>query len=97
MMQRVVQRIVDKLGELLREGLHVAVFHYRRRVAKIRTEHEGVSGGGIDAMGSPGAAQRGVAFGVVSGVVRDCDHQLAFLTGNQLEKLPLQKLDVGDG
>src|SRR5580698_4095005 len=44
MMQRVMQRIVDELGELLREGLHVSVFHYRGRVAKIRTEHEGVSG-----------------------------------------------------
>ena len=61
MEQRIVQGIVDELGELLGERLHVAVFDDRGRGMEIRAEHEGVSGGGVDAVRSPGAAHRGVA------------------------------------
>ena len=95
--QRIVQGIVDELGELLSERLHVAVFDNGGRGVEIRAEHEGVSGGGIDAVRSPGAAHRGVAIGVVGGVVRHGDDQLAFLFGKLLEEFLLQKLEIDDG
>ena len=59
--QRIVQGILDELRELLGERLHVAVFDDGGRGVQIRAEHEGVSGGGIDAVRSPGAAHRRVA------------------------------------
>ncbi len=95
--QGIVQGIVDELRELLGERLHVAVFDNVRRGMEIRTEHEGVSGGGVDAVRSPGAADRCVAIGVVGGVMRHGDDKLAFLLGKLLEELLLQKLDVDDG
>ena len=95
--QRVVEGIVDELRELLGEWLHVAVFDHGRGGAEIRTEHEGVSGGGVDSVRSPRAAERCVAFGVVGGVMRHGNDELAVLFGKLLEKLPLQKLDVDDG
>ena len=95
--QRVMQRIVDELRELLGERLHVAVFDNGGRGMKIRAEHEGVSGGGVDAVRSPGAAHRGVAVGVIGGVMRHGDDQLAVLFGKLLEEFLLQKLDVDDG
>ena len=59
--QRIVQRIVDELRELLGERLHIGVLDHSGRVMEIRAEHEGVSGGGIDAVRSPGAADGSVA------------------------------------
>ena len=47
--------------ELLGQRLHVGVLDDRGRVMQIRAEHEGVSGGGIDAVRSPGAAHGRVA------------------------------------
>ena len=94
--QRIVQRIVDELRELLCERLHVAVFDDGRRGAEIGAEHERVSGGGVDAVRSPGAAERCIAFGVVGGVVRHGDDELAVLFRKLLEELSLQKFDVDD-
>ena len=53
-----MQRIVDELRELLSERLHVAVFDDGGCGMEIRAEHERVSGGGVDAVRSPGAAHR---------------------------------------
>jgi hypothetical protein len=92
-----VQRIVDELAKLLGERLHVAVLDDGGRGVEIGAEHEGISGGGIDPVRSPGAAQRGVALGVIGGVMRDGDDQLALLFGKLLEEFLLQKLDVEDG
>ena len=95
--QGIVQGIVDELPELLSERLHVTVFDNGGCGMEIRAEHEGVSGGGVDAVRSPGAAHRCVAIGVVSGVMRHGDDELAFLFGKLLEEFLLQKLDVDDG
>ncbi len=94
--QRIVQGIVDELTELLGERLYVTVFDNGGCGVEIRAEHERVSSGGIDAVRSPGAAHRCVAVGVVSGVMRHRDDELAFLFGNLLEELFLQKLDIDD-
>ena len=77
--QRVVEGIVDELRKLLCEWLHVAVFDDDRRGTKIRTEYERVSGGGVDSMRPPRAAERCIAFGVVGSVVRHGNDELAVL------------------
>ena len=92
-----MKRVLDELRELLRERLHVIVLHHRGRGVEIGAEHEGVSGGGIDAVRSPGAAHRRVAEGVVSGVMRHGDDELAFLFRKLLEELLLQELEIDDG
>ncbi len=79
------------------ERLHVTIFDKGRCGMEIRAEHEGVSGGGVNAVRSPRAAQGGVTLGVVSDVMRRGDDQLAFLFGKLLEEFLLQKLDVDDG
>ena len=83
--------------ELLSERLHVSVFHDGGRGVEIGAEDERVSGGGVDAVRSPGAADGGVAEGVVGGVVRHGDDELAVLLGDLLEELLLQELEVDDG
>ena len=55
---------------------------------QIGAEHERVSGGGVDAVRSPGAAFGGVALDVIGGVMRDSDDEFAVLPGNLLEELP---------
>ena len=91
--QRIVQRVLDELGELLRERLHVGVRDHSGRVMEVGGEHEGISGGGIDAVRSPGAAHGSVAERVISGVMRHGDDQLALLFGELFEEFLLQKLD----
>jgi hypothetical protein len=92
--QRVVEGIVDELRELLCEWLNVAVFDDGRRGTEIRTEYERVSGGGVDSMRPPRAAERCIAFGVVGSVVRNGDHELAVLFRKLFEELTLQKFNV---
>ncbi len=95
--QRIVQRIVEELRELLRQRLHILVFDNSRRGAEIRTQHKRVSGGGVDAVRSPRAADRRVAKRVVGGVMRYRDDELSVLLGKLLEEFLLQKLEVDDG
>ena len=89
-----MQRVFDELRELLGQRLDVGVRDHRRRVMKVGGEHERVSGGGIHAVRSPGAAHGGVAQRVVSGVMRHGDDQLALLFGKLLEELLLQELEI---
>ena len=92
-----MQGILDELRELLSERLHVIVRDHGGRVMKVGAEHERVSGGGIDAVRSPGAAHGCVAKRVVSGVTRHGNDQLALLFGKLLEELLLQELEIDDG
>jgi hypothetical protein len=95
--ERVVEGIVDELGELLGEGLDVAVFDDCRCVSDIGGQDEGVAGGGVDAVGSPGAADGGVTVGVEGGVVGDGEDEFAILLGELLEEGALDELEVRDG
>ena len=90
----IVQGIVEELRELLRERLDVLILHDGWSVAQKGPEHEGVAGGGVDAVCSPGAAYGCVGVGVVGGVVGDGDDQCAVLTRNLLEELLLEKLRI---
>jgi hypothetical protein len=95
--QRIVERIVHELRELLGEWLHIGLLDHVRRGTEVRAEHEGVSGGGVDSVCSPGAAERCVALGVVGGVMRRSNDELAILPRDLLEKLSLKEFDVDDG
>ena len=56
---------------------------------EIGPEHERISGGGIDAVCSPGAAYSGIALGVIGGVMGHGNDQLAFLFGKLPEEFLL--------
>ena len=92
-----MQRVFDELRKLLGKRLHIGVRDHRRCVMKVGGEHERVSGGGIDAVRSPGAAHGCVAKRVVSGIMRYGNHELALLFGKLLEELLLQELEIDDG
>src|SRR5438874_511576 len=73
--QRVVERIVDELRELLGERLNVAVFDDCGGAVEIRTEHEGIPSGGVDSVRSPRTAECRITFGVVGGVAGHGDDE----------------------
>ena len=97
MEKRIVQGIVDELGELLGDRLHVAIVHDCGRGTQIGAKHERIAGGGVDAVRSPGTAFRRVAVTVVGRVMGDGKDEFALLPGQLLEDCLLQKFHIDDG
>ena len=94
MKQRIVQRIVHPFRQLLRQRLHVVLFHQRRRRPQIRRQHKRAARRLVHPVRPKRAAHRSVPVRVVARVPRHRDHQLSVLLWNLPKDRPLHELHV---
>ena len=95
--ERVVERVLQKLRELLCDRLDVGIVDHRGRRAEIRREDERIAGLAVHPVRSPGTADGGVAERVVCRIVGHREDQPALLFRDLAEDLALQPDEVHDG
>jgi hypothetical protein len=92
-----VERIINKVAELLGQRLDIAVLNRSRGRVEKGTEYERVPCGRVDTMRAPGAANGGIAQCIKGCVVGDRDDDPILLLGDVLEEFFLEKIKIDDG